>query len=182
MLAGKTGDAELLSRPQTGCGASYSIRAAKAVVGKKIDPIYLAWMYSTLGQRDEAFRWLDRAIEECSPQVVFIRVILELDNIFGFDPRFETAPHNDPIDLLKNPRNLHSDFHIFTLCSSYVAYYQYLTGRRSGLKIRLYLVPWGFDSPSRHQNFLTFVIHTRLVQNSSATEPICQIRSNMLLC
>jgi hypothetical protein len=53
------------------------------VVGKKIDPIYLAWMYSTLGQRGEAFRWLDRAIEERSPQVVFIRVILELDNIFG---------------------------------------------------------------------------------------------------
>ena len=25
------------------------------------------------------------------------------------------------------------------------------TGRRSGLKIRRYLVPWGFDSPSRHQ-------------------------------
>jgi len=70
-------------RPQTGCGASYSIRAAKAVVGKKIDPIYLAWMYSTWGQRDEAFRWLDRAIEERSPQVVFIRVMLELDNTFG---------------------------------------------------------------------------------------------------
>ena len=26
------------------------------------------------------------------------------------------------------------------------------TGRRSGLKIRRYLVPWGFDSPSRHQD------------------------------
>ena len=26
------------------------------------------------------------------------------------------------------------------------------TGRRSGLKIRRYLVPWGFDSPSRHQH------------------------------
>src|SRR5271155_4916233 len=25
------------------------------------------------------------------------------------------------------------------------------TGRRSGLKIRRYLVSWGFDSPSRHQ-------------------------------
>jgi hypothetical protein len=24
------------------------------------------------------------------------------------------------------------------------------TGRRSGLKIRRYLVPWGFNSPSRH--------------------------------
>ena len=26
------------------------------------------------------------------------------------------------------------------------------TGRRSGLKIRRYFVPWGFDSPSRHQS------------------------------
>jgi hypothetical protein len=64
--------------------------------------IYLAWMCSTLGQRDEAFRWLDRAIEERSPQVVSIRVMLELDNIRS-DPRFETAPHNDPNDLLKIP-------------------------------------------------------------------------------
>ena len=31
------------------------------------------------------------------------------------------------------------------------------TGRRSGLKIRRYLVPWGFNSPSRHQLFLLFV-------------------------
>ena len=53
------------------------------MVGEKIDPIYLAWMCSTLGQRDEAPGWLDRAIEERSPQVVFIRAILELDNIFG---------------------------------------------------------------------------------------------------
>ena len=28
------------------------------------------------------------------------------------------------------------------------------TGRRSGLKIRRYLVPWGFDSPSRHHKIL----------------------------
>ena len=36
------------------------------------------------------------------------------------------------------------------------------TGRRSGLKIRRYLVPWGFDSPSRHQ---PQPIHQRLVRN-----------------
>jgi hypothetical protein len=52
----------------------------EAVVGQKI---YLTWMYSTWVTRDEAFRWLDRAIEERSPRVVFIRVIVELDNIFG---------------------------------------------------------------------------------------------------
>lgn len=27
------------------------------------------------------------------------------------------------------------------------------TGRRSGLKIRRCLAPWGFNSPSRHQHF-----------------------------
>jgi hypothetical protein len=80
------------------------------VVGKKIDPIYLAWMYPTLGQRDEAFRRLDRAIEERSPQVVSIRVMLEFDNIRS-DPRFETA-HNDPNDLLKIPET-------YTVTSTY---------------------------------------------------------------
>ena len=85
------------------------------MVGKKIDPIYLAWMYSTLGQRDEAFRWLDRPIEERSPQVVFIRVILELDNIFGLIRDSRQRPTMIPM-ISCPPRNLHSDFHIFTLC------------------------------------------------------------------
>jgi TolB-like protein/DNA-binding winged helix-turn-helix (wHTH) protein/Flp pilus assembly protein TadD len=62
--------------------------AENEVARGKLDPMYPAWMYSTLGQRDEAFRWLDRAIEERSPQVVFIRVMPELDNIRS-DPRFE---------------------------------------------------------------------------------------------
>src|SRR5579864_9776702 len=39
------------------------------------------------------------------------------------------------------------------------------TGRRSGLKIRRYLVPWGFDSPSRHQ--AQSPQNTRLVGASS---------------
>jgi hypothetical protein len=73
------------------------------VVGKKIDPIYLAWMCSTLGQRDEAFRWLDRAIEERSPQVVFIRVILELDNIFGLIRDSRQRPTTIPMISRKTP-------------------------------------------------------------------------------
>ena len=64
--------------------------AENEVARGKLDPIYPAWMHSTLGQRDEAFRWLNRAIDERSPQVVFIRVMPELDNIRS-DPRFETA-------------------------------------------------------------------------------------------
>lgn len=67
------------------------VHEAENEVGRgKLDPIYPAWMYSVLGQRDEAFRWLDRAIEERSPQVVFIRVMPELDNIRS-DPRFKTV-------------------------------------------------------------------------------------------
>src|SRR5215470_15944201 len=46
------------------------------------------------------------------------------------------------------------------------------TGRRSGLKIRRYLVPWGFDSPSRHHatmkiNPLVFR-DTKLADSSSS--------------
>lgn len=64
--------------------------AENEVARGKLDPIYPAWMYSSLGHRDEAFRWLDRAIEARSPQVVFIRVMPELDNLRS-DPRFETV-------------------------------------------------------------------------------------------
>ena len=49
------------------------------------------------------------------------------------------------------------------------------TGRRSGLKIRRCLAPWGFNSPSRHQNltrcssvvYATFASRLRLVQSTS---------------
>jgi TolB-like protein/DNA-binding winged helix-turn-helix (wHTH) protein len=64
--------------------------AENEVARGKLDPIYPAWMYAVMGQRDEAFRWLDRAIEERSPQVVFIRVMPELDNLRS-DPRFSAA-------------------------------------------------------------------------------------------
>jgi len=61
----------------------------KAAHGK-LDPMYPAWMNAALGRRDEAFRWLDRAIGERSPQIVFIRVMPELDNIRD-DSRFAAA-------------------------------------------------------------------------------------------
>jgi TolB-like protein/DNA-binding winged helix-turn-helix (wHTH) protein/Tfp pilus assembly protein PilF len=64
--------------------------AEKEVARGKLDPIYLAWMYAVLGRHDEAFHWLDRAIGARSPQVVFIRVMPELDNIRS-DPRFAVA-------------------------------------------------------------------------------------------
>lgn len=64
--------------------------ARSEVARGKLDPIYLAWMYAALNRPDDAFLWLDRAIGQRSPQVVFIRVMPELDNIRS-DPRFGAA-------------------------------------------------------------------------------------------
>ena len=67
-------------------------QAEQEVARGKLDPIYPAWMNAVLGRREEAFRWLDRAITERSTQVVFIRVMPELGNLRS-DPRFATALH-----------------------------------------------------------------------------------------
>lgn len=64
--------------------------AEKGVARGRVDPMYPAWMYASLGRGDEAFRWLDHAIEQRSPQVVMIRVMPELDRIRS-DPRFKAA-------------------------------------------------------------------------------------------
>lgn len=71
--------------------------AESEVARRKMDPIYPAWMYAALGRHDEAFLWLNRAIAERSPQVVFIRVMPELDNIRS-DPRFAVALQRVGVD------------------------------------------------------------------------------------
>jgi TolB-like protein/DNA-binding winged helix-turn-helix (wHTH) protein/Flp pilus assembly protein TadD len=64
------------------------LREAEGEVARgRLDPVYPAWMNAVLGRRDEAFRWLDRAIDEHSVQIVFIKVMPEVDNIRS-DPRF----------------------------------------------------------------------------------------------
>ena len=64
------------------------LREAKLEVARgKLDPIYLAWMNAVVGRGNEAFRWLDRALNEHSVQVVFIKVMPEVDQIRS-DPRF----------------------------------------------------------------------------------------------
>ena len=57
----------------------------------------------------------------------------------------------------KLPETYTVAFADFTLCSSYVFYLQYVTGRRSGLKIRLPSGHGGSTPPSRHQH-LSFVL------------------------
>lgn len=64
--------------------------AENEVARGQLDPIYPAWMYASLGRRDEAIHWLNRAIDERSIQTVFIKVMPELDSIRS-DPRFAAA-------------------------------------------------------------------------------------------
>lgn len=61
--------------------------AEREVARGKLDPIYPAWMNAVVRRRDDAFRWLNRSIDQHSVQIVFIKVMPELDDIRS-DPRF----------------------------------------------------------------------------------------------
>jgi adenylate cyclase len=52
-----------------------------------VNPVETALVYIGLGQNDEAFRWLDRAYEERSDLLVYLRVDPRFDPIRS-DPRF----------------------------------------------------------------------------------------------
>src|SRR5439155_5321223 len=49
-------------------------------------PVF-AHIYSVLGNKEEAFRWLRRAREERSPMLAYLNVARDYDNIRA-DPRF----------------------------------------------------------------------------------------------
>jgi TolB-like protein/Tfp pilus assembly protein PilF len=55
---------------------------------KYVSPGVLAWLYAGLGQKDEAFEWLETAYEERSWEVVQLRLDTQLDPIRD-DPRFK---------------------------------------------------------------------------------------------
>lgn len=64
--------------------------AEREVANGKLDAIYPALISAPLGDRDAAFRWLDRAIDTRSALVVLIKVTPELDSLRS-DPRFAIA-------------------------------------------------------------------------------------------
>jgi tetratricopeptide (TPR) repeat protein len=53
-----------------------------------VPPIYFAAFYANIGNADEAFEWLDKAYEERSPMMPFLRVDSSFEPLRS-DPRFE---------------------------------------------------------------------------------------------
>ena len=55
--------------------------------GGYVSPFRFALVYAKLGDRDQAFAWLERAMQERSPWLVWLKVDPELDTLHS-DPRF----------------------------------------------------------------------------------------------
>ena len=55
--------------------------------GKSIDPKDIARIYAKLGEKDKAFRWLEKAYEERKTDLVWLKISPEWDNLRS-DPRF----------------------------------------------------------------------------------------------
>ena len=53
-----------------------------------VDSLRFAQIHALLDEKDQAFEWLEKAYEERSPQLIYIRVNTQLDNIRS-DPRFK---------------------------------------------------------------------------------------------
>jgi serine/threonine-protein kinase len=54
-----------------------------------VDPYFIAIVYSGLGDNDQAFGWLDQAVEERSKEIPLLKVEPKLDGLRS-DPRFNT--------------------------------------------------------------------------------------------
>lgn len=55
---------------------------------KYVDAFHIAWMYSVLGRKDDAMRWLETAYEERSAGIYVLKVDPTMDGLRG-DSRFE---------------------------------------------------------------------------------------------
>jgi TolB-like protein/class 3 adenylate cyclase/Tfp pilus assembly protein PilF len=55
---------------------------------EKVNPVFFAWIYIALGEKDSAFEWLQKAYEERSSVLIFLKVDPVYDNLHS-DPRFK---------------------------------------------------------------------------------------------
>jgi tetratricopeptide (TPR) repeat protein len=63
--------------------------ARQMIRNSKADPLSIAIVYGALGDNDEAFRILERAVEERSPVLIGVKVVPFLENLHS-DPRWQT--------------------------------------------------------------------------------------------
>lgn len=64
---------------------------------RHVSAYHVAVIYVALGEMDEAFRWLDRAYEERSPWVGYLRVDPRVDDLRA-DPRFDALLQKARLD------------------------------------------------------------------------------------
>jgi serine/threonine-protein kinase len=57
-----------------------------------IPPVHIAMIYNGLGERDEVFAWLERALEQHDPKLTFLKVDPKWNNLRD-DPRFQDFMH-----------------------------------------------------------------------------------------
>jgi len=57
-----------------------------------IPPMHLAMIYNGLGEREETFAWLERAMEQHDPKITFLKVDSKWNNLRD-DPRFQDFMH-----------------------------------------------------------------------------------------
>ena len=71
------------------------------------DPFNIARVYAGLGDIDNSFKWMERAIEECSADVVFLKRYVEagagiyLGKTFANDPRYQAILHGAGLPIHK---------------------------------------------------------------------------------
>jgi tetratricopeptide (TPR) repeat protein len=54
---------------------------------RHVSPFWAGMIYSALGERDEAFSWLERAVEEHAPWIAYLKAPPYFDNLRA-DPRY----------------------------------------------------------------------------------------------
>src|SRR5205814_1658593 len=59
---------------------------------RSVDPIYIAWAYLAMGDKDQALLWFEKAYVQHSTELVSIKVAPACDPLRG-DPRFQELLH-----------------------------------------------------------------------------------------